>query len=60
VCDGIAPVEPAWARLSAPGMIVGVPSSPVLITDPGDERVADFRDLVAGDRKPGTERGTAR
>ena len=39
-------------------MIVGVPSSPVLITDPGDERVADFRDLVAGDRKPGTERGT--
>ncbi|MFQ1003531.1 TrmH family RNA methyltransferase [Modestobacter sp. SSW1-42] len=31
---------------------------PVLITDPADERVADFRDLVAGDRKPGTERGT--
>ncbi|MGY1855009.1 TrmH family RNA methyltransferase [Modestobacter sp. SYSU DS0290] len=31
---------------------------PVLITDPADERVADFRDLVAGDRRPGTERGT--
>jgi tRNA G18 (ribose-2'-O)-methylase SpoU len=28
------------------------------ITDPADERVADFRDLVAGDRRPGTERGT--
>jgi len=39
-------------------MIVGVPSQPVLITDPADERIADFRDLVAGDRKPGTERGT--
>jgi tRNA G18 (ribose-2'-O)-methylase SpoU len=32
--------------------------TPELITDPGDERVADFRDLVAGDRRPGTERGT--
>ncbi|QXG78020.1 RNA methyltransferase [Modestobacter sp. L9-4] len=39
-------------------MIVGVPTPPVLITDPADERIADFRDLVAGDRKPGTERGT--
>jgi tRNA G18 (ribose-2'-O)-methylase SpoU len=39
-------------------MIVVVSSAPVLITDPADERVADFRDLVAGDRKPGTERGT--
>ena len=38
-------------------MIVGVPV-PELITDPGDDRVADFRDLVAGDRRPGTERGT--
>lgn len=28
------------------------------ITDPRDERVADFRDLHAGDRRPGTERGT--
>jgi tRNA G18 (ribose-2'-O)-methylase SpoU len=37
-------------------MIVRV--RPVLITDPADERVADFRDLVAGDRRPGTERGT--
>src|SRR3954462_4606870 len=32
--------------------------APELITDPGDDRVADFRDLVAGDRPPGTERGT--
>jgi tRNA G18 (ribose-2'-O)-methylase SpoU len=31
---------------------------PVPITDPADERVADFRDLVSGDRRPGTERGT--
>ena len=31
--------------------------APVLITDAGDDRVADFRDLVAGDRRPGTERG---
>jgi tRNA G18 (ribose-2'-O)-methylase SpoU len=38
-------------------MIPGVPA-PELITDPADERVADFRDLVAGDRRPGTERGT--
>src|SRR3712207_6607571 len=29
-----------------------------MITDPDDERVADFRDLKAGDRPPGTERGT--
>ena len=40
-------------------MIGGVPQ-PVLITDPSDERVADFRDLKAGDRRPGTERGTGR
>src|SRR3954471_12767817 len=38
-------------------MIGGVPDLE-LITDPGDERVADFRDLVAGDRRPGTARGT--
>jgi tRNA G18 (ribose-2'-O)-methylase SpoU len=38
-------------------MICSVPA-PELITDPGDDRVADFRDLVAGDRRPGTERGT--
>ena len=38
-------------------MIVGVPA-PQVITDPTDERVADFRDLVAGDRRPGTARGT--
>jgi tRNA G18 (ribose-2'-O)-methylase SpoU len=43
--------------LCPPGMIGGV-RAPELITDPADERVADFRDLVAGDRRPGTERGT--
>ncbi len=42
----------------ATGMIGAVPVDPLLITDPADERVADFRDLVAGDRRPGTERGT--
>jgi len=31
---------------------------PTLITDVDDPRVADFRDLVAGDRRPGTPRGT--
>jgi tRNA G18 (ribose-2'-O)-methylase SpoU len=31
---------------------------PTLITDADDRRVADFRDLVAGDRRPGTPRGT--
>jgi tRNA G18 (ribose-2'-O)-methylase SpoU len=31
---------------------------PETITDAADERVADFRDLVAGDRRPGTPRGT--
>src|SRR3954447_2084862 len=35
-----------------------VPAAPELITDPADERVADFRDLVAGDRRPGTPRGS--
>jgi tRNA G18 (ribose-2'-O)-methylase SpoU len=35
-----------------------VPVVPEVVTDPGDERVADFRDLVAGDRRPGTQRGT--
>jgi tRNA G18 (ribose-2'-O)-methylase SpoU len=36
-------------------MIVGVP---IPITDPADPRVADFRDLKAGDRPAGRERGT--
>ncbi len=31
---------------------------PELITDPRDARVADFHDLHAGDRRPGTARGT--
>jgi tRNA G18 (ribose-2'-O)-methylase SpoU len=39
-------------------MISGVPVVPTLITDPQDPRVADFRDLKAGDRRPGTPRGT--
>src|SRR3954449_3104103 len=38
-------------------MIFGVPA-PELITDPHDPRVADFRDLKAGDRPAGTPRGT--
>ena len=32
---------------------------PVVITDPADPRVADFRDLKAGDRPAGAPRGTA-
>src|ERR687886_2391729 len=35
----------------------GVPA-PDVVTDPGDPRLADFRDLVAGDRAPGPPRGT--
>ena len=35
-----------------------MPEPPATITDPDDPRVADFRDLKAGDRPPGTERGT--
>ncbi len=35
-----------------------MPAQPEVITDPTDERVADFRDLAAGDRRPGTRRGT--
>src|SRR3954453_8176505 len=38
--------------------MIGCVLSPVLITDPADPRVADFRDLVAGDRPPGPPRGT--
>jgi tRNA G18 (ribose-2'-O)-methylase SpoU len=38
-------------------MIVSVPA-PVLITDPADPRVGDFRDLKAGDRPKGRPRGT--
>jgi tRNA G18 (ribose-2'-O)-methylase SpoU len=38
-------------------MIVGVPA-PVVIHEPGDPRVADFRYLKAGDRPAGTPRGT--
>src|SRR4051794_26693252 len=45
------------ARGRSRGMIDRVPVEPELITDPADERAADFRDLVAGDRRPGTERG---
>src|SRR4051812_22917389 len=35
-----------------------VPAVPTPITDPTDPRVADFRDLKAGDRPAGRERGT--
>ena len=35
-----------------------MPELPATITDPDDPRVADFRDLKAGDRPPGTGRGT--
>jgi tRNA G18 (ribose-2'-O)-methylase SpoU len=38
-------------------MIGGVPA-PVPISDPADPRVADFRAPGAGDRRPGTPRGT--
>jgi tRNA G18 (ribose-2'-O)-methylase SpoU len=44
------------AESGRPGRIGGVPA-PVVITDPGDPRVADFRDLKAGDRPAGTPRG---
>src|SRR4051812_44670256 len=37
-------------------MIGTVPAAPVVITDPEDPRVADFRNLVAGDRRPGSPR----
>src|SRR5215218_7085226 len=39
-----------------PGRITGVPA-PVVIADPDDPRVDDFRDLKAGDRPAGTPRG---
>jgi tRNA G18 (ribose-2'-O)-methylase SpoU len=38
-------------------MINRVPE-PAAVTDPHDPRVADFRNLIAGDRAPGTPRGT--
>ncbi|WP_254781062.1 RNA methyltransferase [Modestobacter sp. DSM 44400] len=53
--DGGTQVRTAISRA---GMIAAVPTLPEVITDPADERVADFRNLVAGDRRPGTERGT--
>src|ERR1700712_3639643 len=34
----------------------GVPAT-VVVTDPGDPRLADFRDLVSGDRPAGGARG---
>ena len=49
---------PAAVPASRGGDDHGVSAQPQVITDPADERVADFRDLVAGDRRPGTERGT--
>src|SRR3954451_17631839 len=51
--------RPCASSVTEPGgMIVGVRAAPEVIEDPGDPRVADFRDLVAGDRRPGTPRGT--
>jgi len=47
----------AAASTRAHGMIGAVPA-PELITDPADPRVADFRDLKAGDRPEGTPRWT--
>jgi tRNA G18 (ribose-2'-O)-methylase SpoU len=47
----------AAASTRAHGMIGDVPA-PELITDPADPRVADFRDLKAGDRPEGTPRWT--
>jgi tRNA G18 (ribose-2'-O)-methylase SpoU len=43
---------------AGPSGRIGVVPAPVVITDPHDERVADFRDLKAGDRPAGTARGT--
>jgi tRNA G18 (ribose-2'-O)-methylase SpoU len=39
-------------------MITAVPVVPAVITDPTDPRVADFRDLRSGDRRPDVPRGT--
>jgi tRNA G18 (ribose-2'-O)-methylase SpoU len=39
-------------------MISAVPVVPTVITDPQDPRVADFRDLKAGDRRPDVPRGS--
>jgi tRNA G18 (ribose-2'-O)-methylase SpoU len=47
----------AVSALLDAGRIAAVPE-PVVITDPDDPRVADFRDLKAGDRPSGTPRGT--
>src|SRR3712207_281122 len=47
----------ARGRRRAAGRIDAVPA-PFLITDRLDPRVADFRDLKAGDRPAGRERGT--
>jgi len=38
--------------------MIGRVPAPVVITDPTDERLADFRDLVSGDRRPEDPRGT--
>jgi tRNA G18 (ribose-2'-O)-methylase SpoU len=38
--------------------MIGAVPAPIVITDPDDARVADFRDLKAGDRPAGTPRGT--
>jgi tRNA G18 (ribose-2'-O)-methylase SpoU len=56
----LSPVKPdAGRRLRRRGGDdLRMPAVPIAITDPADARVADFRDLKAGDRRPGTPRGT--
>ncbi|MCW2740122.1 MAG: hypothetical protein JWR45_544 [Blastococcus sp.] len=57
--EGPRPSTGAGAgRGGPPGRIAAVPE-PVVINDPDDPRVDDFRDLKAGDRPVGTPRGTA-
>jgi tRNA G18 (ribose-2'-O)-methylase SpoU len=57
--SSVRPVNGVLGPCPGPtGIIVGVPAVPVPITDPADPRVADFRDLKAGDRPAGRERGT--
>src|SRR5688572_10115201 len=52
--NGVVGPRPVGCR-RAHGRMDAVPA-PVVITDPDDPRVADFRDLKAGDRPEGTPR----
>src|SRR3954470_14214114 len=53
---GVDPGDTPTGGSAASGMIAAVPA-PLLVTDPADPRVADFRNLKAGDRPAGTPRG---